>query len=55
MSPEDYHAGRLQKACDRAKAKTGIESRMIVTGLRHFGVEAVEAAARFAAKADRIH
>ena len=34
----------------RAKAKTGIEGRMIVTGVRHFGVESVEAAARFAAK-----
>ena len=35
---------------ERARAKTGIESRMIVTGVRHFGVEAVEAAARFAAR-----
>ena len=35
----------------RAKAKTGIEGRMIVTGVRHFGVEAVEAAARFAGDA----
>ena len=34
----------------RAKAKTGIEGRMIVTGVRHFGVESVEAAARFAAR-----
>jgi len=34
----------------RARAKTGIEGRMIVTGVRHFGVESVEAAARFAAK-----
>ena len=34
----------------RAKAKTGIESRMIVTGVRHVGVEAIEAAARFAAR-----
>src|SRR5690606_13535886 len=34
----------------RAGARTGIEGRMIVTGIRHFGVESVEAAARFAAK-----
>src|SRR5690606_21145787 len=34
----------------RAKAKTGIEGRMIVTGVRHFGVESVESAARFAAR-----
>jgi adenosine deaminase len=34
----------------RAKAKTGIEARMIVIGVRHVGVEAVEQAARFAAK-----
>lgn len=33
----------------RAQAKTGIEARMIATGVRHFGVEAVERAARFAA------
>ncbi len=33
----------------RAQAKTGIEARMIATGVRHFGVEAVEKAARFAA------
>ena len=34
----------------RARAKTGIEARMIVTGVRHVGVEAVEQAARFAAR-----
>ena len=34
----------------RAGAKTGIEARMIVTGVRHVGVESIEAAARFAAK-----
>ncbi|MCB1382590.1 MAG: adenosine deaminase [Notoacmeibacter sp.] len=51
LTPQDYHAG-LAAGMDRAKAKTGIESRMIVTGVRHFGVESVEAAARFAARAD---
>lgn len=54
LSPEDYHAG-LAAGMDRAKAKTGIESRMIVTGVRHFGVDSVVAAARFAAKADRTY
>ncbi|QPC86468.1 adenosine deaminase [Mesorhizobium sp. NBSH29] len=34
----------------RARAKTGIESRMIVTGVRHVGVASIEAAARFAAR-----
>jgi adenosine deaminase len=51
LSPEAYTQG-LAQGMERAKAKTGIESRMIVTGVRHFGVEAVEAAARFAAKLD---
>jgi adenosine deaminase len=49
LSPEAYTEG-LGEGMLRAKAKTGIESRMIVTGVRHFGVEAVEAAARFAAR-----
>lgn len=49
LSPEAYTNG-LAEGMMRAKAKTGIESRMIVTGVRHFGVEAVEAAARFTVK-----
>ena len=49
LSPAAYtHA--LGEGMLRAKAKTGIEGRMIVTGVRHFGVEAIEAAARFAAR-----
>ena len=32
-----------------AKAKTGIESRMVIVGVRHLGPERVEAAARLAA------
>jgi adenosine deaminase len=40
----------LGEGITRAKARTGIEGRMIVVGLRHAGVEAVEKAARFAAK-----
>lgn len=49
LSPADY-TNALGEGMARAKAKTGIEGRMIVTGVRHFGVEAVEAAARFAAR-----
>jgi adenosine deaminase len=52
LSPEAYTAA-LAEGIERARAKTGIEARMIVTGVRHFGVEAVEAAARFAAR--RVH
>ncbi len=48
LSPEDYTGG-LAAGMEKAKARTGIESRMIVTGVRHFGVESVEKAARFAA------
>jgi len=48
LSPKAY-TDALGEGMERAKAKTGIESRMIVTGVRHFGVESVEAAARFAA------
>jgi adenosine deaminase len=47
LSPKAYAdalGAGLRRACD----KTGIEGRMIVIGVRHFGVEAVEAAARFA-------
>lgn len=49
LSAETYVAG-LADGVKRANAKTGIEARMIVVGIRHFGVEAVEAAARFAAR-----
>ncbi|TWG61043.1 adenosine deaminase [Aminobacter sp. J44] len=48
LSPKAY-TDALGEGMLRAKAKTGIEGRMIVTGVRHFGVESVEAAARFAA------
>lgn len=47
LSPIAYTNG-LGEGIRRATAKTGIEGRMIVTGVRHFGVESVEAAARFA-------
>jgi adenosine deaminase len=47
LSPHAY-TNALGEGMKRAKAATGIESRMIVTGVRHFGVESVEEAARFA-------
>lgn len=49
LSPQAY-TDALGEGMVRAKAKTGIEGRMIVTGVRHVGVEAIEQAARFAAK-----
>jgi len=49
LSPKAY-TDALGEGMLRAKAKTGIEGRMIVTGVRHFGVASVESAARFAAK-----
>ena len=49
LSPKAY-TDALGEGMARAKAKTGIEGRMIVTGVRHLGVEAVERAARFAAR-----
>ena len=49
LSPLAY-TNALGEGMARAKAKTGIEGRMIVTGVRHFGVEAIERAARFAAR-----
>lgn len=49
LSPKAY-TDALGEGMARAKAKTGIEGRMIVTGVRHVGIESIEAAARFAAK-----
>lgn len=49
LSPQAY-TDALGAGIRRARDKTGIEGRMIVIGVRHFGVEAVEAAARFAAR-----
>jgi adenosine deaminase len=48
LSAEAYIAG-ISEGMKRAKAKSGIESRMVVIGVRHLGAERVEAAARFAA------
>ncbi|RUX01185.1 adenosine deaminase, partial [Mesorhizobium sp. M8A.F.Ca.ET.059.01.1.1] len=49
LSPKAY-TDALGEGMLRAKAKTGIEGRMIVTGVRHVGVESIERAARFAAR-----
>ncbi|WP_376703229.1 adenosine deaminase [Mesorhizobium sp. ISC25] len=49
MSPKAY-TDALGEGMARAKAKTGIEGRMIVTAVRNFGVESIERAARFAAR-----
>lgn len=48
LTPKAY-AEALGEGMARAKARTGIEGRMIVIGVRHLGVEKVEKAARFAA------
>ncbi len=49
LSPQAY-TNALGEGIARARAKTGIEGRMIVTGVRHVGVESIEKAARFAAR-----
>lgn len=51
LSPKAY-TDAIGEGMERAEAKTGIVARMIVTGVRHFGVDAVETAARFAADCD---
>ena len=48
LSPAAY-ADALGEGIARAREKTGIEGRMIVNGVRHFGAGSVEGAARFAA------
>jgi len=47
LSPQAYTQA-LGEGMRRAKDRTGIEGRMIVTGVRHFGVDSVIDAARFA-------
>lgn len=49
LGAEAYLRG-IVAGIEKAKAEFGIEARIIVTGERHFGPEAVEKAARFAAK-----
>ncbi|MCV0379919.1 adenosine deaminase [Nitratireductor sp.] len=42
------YTNALGEGIERARAATGIEGRIIVTGVRHFGAVSVEDAARFA-------
>lgn len=48
LAVEAYFDG-LAAGIEQARRETGIECRMIITGIRHFGAEAVEAAASLAA------
>ena len=49
LAPEAYLEGAIE-GLKRAKTKYDIEARLIITGIRHAGHEAVEAAAHFAVK-----
>jgi adenosine deaminase len=51
LGADAYLAG-IVAGIEAAKAKTGIEARIIVTGERHFGPERVVAAAEYAARAN---
>ncbi|KPF44384.1 adenosine deaminase [Rhizobium sp. AAP43] len=51
LGADTYLAG-ITAGIHAAKAKTGIEARIIVTGERHFGPESVIAAAEYAARTD---
>lgn len=51
LGADNYIAG-VSHGIRRAKEKTGIEARLIVTGERHFGPERVVKAAEYAAKSD---
>ena len=51
LSPKAY-TDALGEGIKRARDATGIEGRMIVTGVRHYGVDSVISAARFAAECD---
>lgn len=46
----DAYVRGLAEGAGRAKARTGIETRLIVVGIRHFGPERVVKAADFAAR-----
>jgi adenosine deaminase len=54
LAPEAYLEGVIA-GLEAAKAKHGIEARLILTGIRHAGPEAVEAAAAFAARHKSHH
>ncbi len=46
----DAYMRGLAEGAERAKAKTGIETRLLVVGIRHFGPERVVKAAEYAAR-----
>lgn len=49
IGADAYIAG-LAEGAERAKAKTGIETRLLIVGIRHFGPERVVRAAEYAAR-----
>ncbi len=51
LGADGYISG-ISEGMRKARDKTGIESRMIVTGERHFGPDSVIAAAEYAARSD---
>ena len=51
LGADGYISG-ISEGMRNAREKTGIESRMIVTGERHFGPDSVIAAAKYAARSD---
>ncbi|MFT4163096.1 adenosine deaminase [Shinella sp.] len=46
----DAYISGLAEGAERAKAKTGIETRFLIVGIRHFGPERVVRAAEYAAR-----
>ena len=46
----DAYISGLAEGAERAKAKTGIETRLLIVGIRHFGPERVIRAAEYAAR-----
>ena len=46
----DAYIRGLAEGAERAKAKTGIETRLLIVGIRHFGPERVMKAAEYAAR-----
>jgi adenosine deaminase len=46
----DAYINAIGEGMERAKARTGIESRMVIIGVRHFGVEKVIGAAQYASR-----
>lgn len=51
LGADPYIAG-ISEGVAQARAKTGIECRLVIVGERHFGPESVVAAAQYAARSD---